>query len=51
MTADSTGREVDGRIRETYEEYDLGGTRVAMIADPENEHAWIQSDLTWRVVP
>ncbi|MFB6141370.1 MAG: hypothetical protein ABEJ26_13165 [Halosimplex sp.] len=33
-------------IRETYEEYDVGDTRLAMIADPENEHAWIQSDLT-----
>ena len=33
-------------IRETYEEYDVGDTRLAMIADPENEHAWIQSDRT-----
>lgn len=33
-------------IRATYEEYDLRGTRVGMIADPENEHAWIQSDVT-----
>lgn len=36
----------DAPIRETYEEYDIGETRLAMIADPENEHAWIQSDLT-----
>lgn len=36
----------DGAVRETYEEYDVGDTRLAMIADPENEHAWIQSDLT-----
>jgi len=33
-------------VRDTYEEYDLDGTRVAMIADPHDEHAWIQSDLT-----
>lgn len=35
----------------TYEEYDLDGTRVAMIADPTNEHAWMQSDLTVPVDP
>ncbi|WP_162991451.1 DUF7331 family protein [Halostella salina] len=34
------------RVRATYEEYDLDDTRVSMIADPENEHAWVQSDLT-----
>lgn len=33
-------------VRASYEEYDLQGTRVAMIADPANEHAWIQSDVT-----
>ena len=33
-------------VRDTYEEYDLEGTHVAMIADPHNEHAWIQSDVT-----
>jgi hypothetical protein len=33
-------------IRATYEEYDLDGTRVAMIADPTNAHAWIQSNVT-----
>jgi len=36
----------DAAVRATYEEYDLRGTHVAMIADPENEHAWIQSDVT-----
>lgn len=36
----------DGRIRETYEEYVIRGESVAMIADPERTHAWIQSDLT-----
>lgn len=45
MSAHST-EETDSAIRETYEEYDVGGTRLAMIADPENEHAWVQSDET-----
>ncbi|SEW18388.1 hypothetical protein [Halobacterium jilantaiense] len=36
----------DAAIRDTYEEYDLEDARVAMIADPHNEHAWIQSDVT-----
>jgi len=43
--------ETDTAIRETYEEYDIGDTRLAMIADPENEHAWIQSDVTESVEP
>lgn len=45
MSAHST-KDPEGAIRETYEEYDVGDTRLAMIADPENEHAWIQSDRT-----
>ena len=45
MSAYSTN-DAEGAIRETYEEYDVGDTRLAMIADPENEHAWIQSDRT-----
>jgi hypothetical protein len=41
----STRSDPDIPIRETYEEFDLGEVRVAMIADPENGHAWIQSDV------
>ncbi|MFC4540645.1 hypothetical protein ACFO5R_01730 [Halosolutus amylolyticus] len=41
----------NGFVRETYEEYDVGSMRVGMIADPENEHAWIQSDVTVPVHP
>lgn len=41
-TADSTRSEV----RETYEEYVIRGETVAMIADPDQTHAWIQSDVT-----
>lgn len=37
-------------IRATYEEYDLDGTRVGVIADPENGHAWIQSTVSVEVV-
>ena len=40
MTTRST-EAAESAIRETYEEYDVGDTRLAMIADPENEHAWI----------
>lgn len=32
-------------LRATYEEYDVGDARLAMIADEEDEHAWIQSDV------
>lgn len=31
-------------IRETYEEFEIEGTWVALIADPRNTHAWVQSD-------
>lgn len=44
-TNDSQSRS-DERIRETYEEYVIRGENVAMIADPDRTHAWIQSDLT-----
>lgn len=37
---------VEGEIRAIYEEYELETTRVATISDPENQHAWIQSDWT-----
>lgn len=37
----------DGRaVRANCEAYDLDGTRVVMLSDPENAHAWIQSDVT-----
>lgn len=34
------------RVRETYEEFDAGGRRIALVSDPENEYAWIESDRT-----
>lgn len=37
-------------IRETYEEFQVGETTVAMIADPENGNAWIQSTVAETVV-
>lgn len=36
----------DQNIRETYEEFDLQTGNVAMISDPQNPHAWVQSDAT-----
>jgi hypothetical protein len=39
----------DAPLRATYEEFDVGSARVAMIADPENGHAWIQSDVVTEV--
>lgn len=47
-TQRATG-EMDPLVRETYEEYTIDGTRLAMIADPENAHAWIQSDVVTEV--
>lgn len=34
-----------------YEEYVLDGTRVAVLSEPENLQAWIQSDVTVDVEP
>ena len=39
------------RSDDTYEEYELGSVTVAMIADSENEHAWIRSDVTRPIEP
>jgi hypothetical protein len=36
----------DPAVRETYEEFQLREATVAMISDPHNEHAWIQSSET-----
>lgn len=47
MTESTTTEELsEERIRDTYEEFLVGGTRVGMIADPLNEHAWIHSTVT-----
>lgn len=37
---------VEHELRALYEEYELDDEQVAMISDPENEYAWIQSNLT-----
>lgn len=42
----SSRNETDGTLRATYSEIELGGARVARIADPANVDAWIQSDVT-----
>lgn len=41
MKADDS--QLPDRIRETYDEFSVGDLTVAMISDPLNEHAWIQS--------
>lgn len=33
-------------VKAKYDEYAVGSTTIVMITDPENSHAWIQSDLT-----
>lgn len=38
-------------IRETYEEFDLGDTTVAMISDPHVDDAWVQSDVVQQITP
>lgn len=43
-------RQEEQQIRETYEEYRVGATDVGMISDPENEYAWIQSDIVQPIV-
>lgn len=45
MTSRSKRPDDERPIRETYEEFDVDGTTVAMITDPENERAWLQSDV------
>lgn len=36
-------------IRAIYEQFDLDPGHVAMISDPENEYAWIQSNVTTEI--
>lgn len=51
MSSQSHGEPEGGYIRETYEEFEVGASVVAMIADPQAQDAWIQSDITSQVVP
>lgn len=47
MTETTTAETLEyDQIRDTFEEFLVGGTRVGMIADPLNEHAWIHSTVT-----
>lgn len=39
------------RIRDRYEEFNVGDQTVAMISDPLNERAWIHSSDTVPVEP
>lgn len=51
MTQSGTQRTQDQQIRATYEEYKIVDTNLALISDPENESAWIQSDQTVEIQP
>lgn len=53
MFSDDTNgqRTTDRSVRERYEEFDVGASRVAIISDPENESAWVLSDTTLDIVP
>ncbi|MDG5776852.1 hypothetical protein VB773_22140 [Haloarculaceae archaeon H-GB2-1] len=39
------------QVRETYTTYDDGGVTVAVIQDPENNRAWIQSTESYPIRP
>lgn len=49
MTMETDEAQLPDRIREEYDEFAVGDTTVAMISDPLNEHAWIQSTSTTTV--
>lgn len=51
MSAGEPGGGVEPPIRERYEEYRVGSLHVAVIADPENDRAWIVSDATRPIDP
>lgn len=51
MTTKDSLVDAQGAIRETYEVYGEGPRAVAMIADPRNGDAWIQSNRVQSVVP
>lgn len=38
--------ESEEQIRAVYEEFDADAGHVGLISDPENDYAWIQSDVT-----
>lgn len=38
-------------IRATYDEFELAGRTVGTVSDPENDDAWVQSDVTVDVRP
>jgi hypothetical protein len=38
-------------VRETFTEYDEDGTKIAVIQDPENGLAWIESTVSRPIEP
>jgi hypothetical protein len=51
MTVGTTERLGEPEIRAEYDEFSVGSSTVAMISDPLNEHAWIQSTETTTIRP
>lgn len=37
---------IENDLAADYWEYTIGGTTFGMISDPENDLAWVQSDVT-----
>lgn len=51
MTANERLPDAEGCVRETYDVHTDGQRTVATIADPQNGHAWVRSDLVQSIVP
>lgn len=51
MTGSPEREHATREIREEYDEYEVGESRVGVISDPENEHAWIWSDTVAAPTP
>lgn len=51
MTGTTETPESDPEIREEYDEYEVGDSRIGIITDPQNEYAWIWSDQVQAASP
>jgi hypothetical protein len=44
-------RDQPANVRETFTEYDDDGTMIAVIQDPQNSRAWIESTVSRPIQP
>lgn len=51
MTGSTEREHATPEIRAEYDEYEVGESRVGVISDPMNEHAWIWSDSVATATP